>query len=243
MPDDVLIEEGPLGLIVRSRGGDRGPVVLYVHGDRHLSGSPEAALDTAGRLALRTGTTVVCARYRAAFPAALDDVQAAYTGCGSPGPTAVAGEGVGAGLVAALLVRLRDSGAPMPRRAALVSALLDLSLQAASLQLNAAADPDFDLAELRRRVAGYAGGTALTDPLLSPLFANLHGLPPVQLLVAGTDPLLDDSLAFAARAARSGVTVDLRVRPDAAAHGAAALPALAAFIAERAPAAPTARPA
>nr|BFE38542.1 hypothetical protein GCM10010200_107930 [Actinomadura rugatobispora] len=243
MPGDVLVEEGPLGLIVRPRGAAAGPVVLYVHGDRHLTGDPEAALDTAGRLARRTGTTVVCARYRAAFPTALDDVQAAYTGCGSTEPVAVAGEGIGAGLVAALLVRLRDSGAPMPRRAALVSALLDLSLQAASLQLNAAADPGFDLAELRRRVAAYAEGTALTDPLLSPLFANLHGLPPVQLLVAGTDPLLDDSLAFAARGARSGVTVDLQVRPDAAALRAAAVPALAAFIGERSPAAPTARPA
>jgi acetyl esterase/lipase len=240
----VLVEEGPLGLIVSPRGGaPGGPVVLYVHGDRHLSGSVEAALDSAGRLAARTGDTVVCARYRAAFPAALDDVQAAYTGCGSTGPVAVAGEGIGAGLVAALLVRLRDSGAPMPRRAVLVSALLDLSLQAASLQLNAAADPGFDLAELRRRVAGYAGGTAPTDPLLSPLFANLHGLPPVQLLVAGTDPLLDDSLAFAARGARSGVTVDLRVKPDAASLAAAAVPTMAAFIVERCPAEPTARPA
>ncbi|XVQ14837.1 alpha/beta hydrolase fold domain-containing protein [Spirillospora sp. CA-255316] len=243
VPSDVLVEEGPLGLIVSPRGGAPGPVVLYVHGDRYLSGSLETGLDSAGRLAARTGDTVVCARYRAAFPAALEDVEAAYAGCGSTGPVAVAGEGIGAGLVAALLVRLRDSGAPMPRRAALVSALLDLSLQAASLQLNAAADPGFDLGELRRRVAGYAGGTALTDPLLSPLFANLHGLPPVQLLVAGTDPLLDDSLAFAARGARSGVTVDLRVRPDAASLAAVAVPAMAAFIGERCPAEPSARPA
>ncbi|GAA2401988.1 hypothetical protein GCM10010191_06730 [Actinomadura vinacea] len=229
MPD-VLLEEGPSGLTVRPRDGAGGQVVLYVHGDRHLSGAPDTALDAAGHLALRTGATIRCARFRATFPAALDDVHAAHEACGSAGPVAVAGSGVGAGLVAALLVRLRDSGAPMPRRATLVSALLDLSLQAASLQLNAAADPGFDLAELRRRVAGYAAGTAPTDPLLSPLFANLHGLPPIQLLVAGTDPLLDDSLAFAARGARSGVAVDLQVRPDAAALRAEALPAMAAFI-------------
>ena len=234
-PHGVLVEEGPLGLIVRPRGGARGPIVLYVPGDRLLSGSVEAGLGTAGRLAGRLGTTVICARYRPWFPAALDDVHAAYTGCGDTDPVVVAGEGIGAGLAASLLVRLRDSGAPVPRRAALLSPLLDLSLQAGSLQLNAAADPEFDLAELRRRVAVYAAGTAPTDPLLSPLFANLHGLPPVQLLVAGTDPLLDDSLAFAARAARSGVTVNLQVRPDAAALRTTALPQMAAFIAERCP--------
>ena len=56
----------------------------------------------------------------------------------------------------------------------------------------------------------------LTDPLLSPVYANLHGLPPIQLLVAGTDPLLDDWLVFVTRATRSGVPVDLRVAEDAA---------------------------
>jgi acetyl esterase/lipase len=142
----------------------------------------------------------------------------------------VAGNRGGAGLAAALLVRLRDEGAEPPACAVLVSPLLDLTLQAPSLQLNAAADPTFDLDELRRRVARYAAGTELTDPLLSPLFANLHGLPPIQVLAAGSDPLLDDSLAFAARAARSGVTVDLRVRPDAAGLRPGVLAAVAAFI-------------
>ena len=51
-------------------------VILYLHGDRYLTGAPEAALGLAGRLALRTGASVVCARYRNAFPAALEDVQA-----------------------------------------------------------------------------------------------------------------------------------------------------------------------
>jgi hypothetical protein len=81
----------------------------------------------------------------------------------------------------------------------LSSALFDLTLEAPSLSLNAAADPKFDLAGLARRVRRYAAGAAPTNPLLSPLYGNLHGLPPLQLLVAGNDPLLDDSLAFASR--------------------------------------------
>jgi acetyl esterase/lipase len=99
------------------------------------------------------------------------------------------------------------------------------------------------VAELRRRVARYAAGTAPTDPLLSPLRANLHGLPPVQLLAAGNDVLVDDSLAFAARAARSGVTVDLRVRPDAASLHAEIATTMAEFIEKWTAAARAARPA
>jgi acetyl esterase/lipase len=137
---------------------------------------------------------------------------------------ALVGERMGAGLAAALLIYLRDLGAALPRCAVLVSALLDLTMRANSLNARA------DVTRLRQLVADYAGGATLTNPMLSPLYANLHGLSPVQLLVAGTDPLLDDSLAFATRAARDGVTVDLRVAADAAALDAGMLTAAADFL-------------
>jgi acetyl esterase/lipase len=79
-------------------------------------------------------------------------------------------------------------------------------------------------------VASYAAGTDRRDPLLSPLHANLHGLPPLQLLAAGNDLLVDDSLAFATRAARSGIAVDLRVWPDAGRLRRDTVPAMAGFI-------------
>lgn len=230
----MRVEASPVGPVVRPPGpkDPAGLVILYLHGDRYLAGAPESALGLAGRLALQTGAVVVCSRYRRAFPAALEDVHAGYCYSQAAGPVVVAGERLGAGLAAGLLVRLRDAGAALPRCAVLVSALLDLTMRAPSLLLNGAADATFRVGELRRQVACYAAGTALTDPLLSPLHANLHGLAPVQLLAAGNDVLLDDSLAFAARAARSGVTVDLRVRPDAASLHAEILPAMAAFIGE-----------
>jgi acetyl esterase/lipase len=223
-----------VGPVVRPPGPTppAGPVILYLHGDRYLAGAPESALGLAGRLALRTGGAVVCARYRSAFPAALEDVEAGYRYSQAAGPVVVAGERLGAGLAAALLVRLRDAGAALPRGAILISGLLDLTMRAPSLLLNGAADATFRVGELRRQVARYAAGTPATDPLLSPLHANLHGLPPVQLLAAGNDVLLDDSLAFAARAARSGVPVDLRVCTDAASLAAETLAAMAAFIAD-----------
>ena len=251
MTGEVRIESSPVGPVVHPPA-PAGLVIVYLHGDRYLAGAPEAALGLAGHLAVRTGATVVCPRYRCAFPDALEDAHAGYqysreaggvTGPAGPMGSAsvvVAGERLGAGLAAALLIRLRDAGAELPRCAVLTSALLDLTLQAPSLLLNQAADPTFRVAELRRHVARYAAATPPTDPLLSPLHANLHGLPPIQLLAAGNDVLLDDSLAFATRAARSGVTVDLRVRSDNAVLRAGLAPAMAGFIGQWA-AAPAAR--
>jgi acetyl esterase/lipase len=239
MTGEVRIEASPVGPVVHPPD-PAGLVLVYLHGDRYLASAPESALGLASNLAARTGAVVVCPRYRCVFPAALEDAHAGYrygreSACpGGPGPVVVAGERLGAGLAAALLIRLRDEGASLPHGAVLVSALLDLSLEAPSLLLNQAADPTFRLAELRQRAARYAAGTAKNDPLLSPLHANLHGLPPIQLLAAGNDVLVDDSLAFATRAARSGVTVDLRVRSDEAGLRAGLGPAVAAFVGERA---------
>jgi acetyl esterase/lipase len=202
--------------------------VLYISGEPNWPGQPVP--DFAGQLALRTCATVMCCRYRDVFPAALDDVAEAYRYGLASGQVVVAGDRLGASLAAALLIRLRDEGTDSPPCAVLVSALLDLTLQAPSLGLNAAADPKVDVAGLRRLIGRYAGTTPLTDPMLSPLRANLHGLPPIQLHVAGNDILLDDSVAFAGRAARSGVSVDLRVRPNLASVRADAAQAIAAFI-------------
>lgn len=234
----VRIETSPVGPVVYPPH-PAGSVLVYLHSDRYLGSAPESALGLAGHLAARTGVVVVCPRYRSSFPDALKDAHAGYRFgaqvLGSPGSgLVVAGERLGAGLAAALLIRLRDVGDVLPGGAVLVSALLDFSLEAPSLQLNEAADPTFRLGELRRRAARYAAGTAVSDPLLSPLHANLHGLPPVQLLAAGNDVLVDDSLAFATRAARSGVTVDLRVRSDEAGLRAGLADAVAAFVGERA---------
>jgi acetyl esterase/lipase len=222
---ELTLETTVDGVVVHPRTGSD-TVILYVHGTPET----DAALPTARRLAELTGASVVCPTYRSTFPAAFEDVRAAYRRCKNAGPVSLVGERMGAGLAAALLVYLRDLGAFLPRCAVLVSGLLDLTMRANSLLLNARAEPTLDVGQIRQLVSDYAGGAVLTNPLLSPLYANLHGLAPVQLLVAGTDPLLDDSLAFASRAARSGVEVDLRVSRDATALAAGMAGAAAGFI-------------
>lgn len=220
-----------MGSVV-STSEDTGLAILYLHDGQD---KPEP-LDTATTLALLTGSTVVCPRYRQAFGPAINDVDAAYGTCQAVGEeVVVVGEGIGAALATALLLQRRDLDATPPRCAILLSPLLDMTLQTKSLLFNA--DPTFDRAALRQRVADYARSTPLTDSQLSPLYANLHGLPALRLLVAGTDPLLDDSLAFAARAAHSRVAVDLRVWPETAGFRAEAVAAIAEYLRAQTPAA------
>jgi monoterpene epsilon-lactone hydrolase len=226
---DLHVESSVVGPVVRPPRATE-LTILYLHGNADLSAGPRSALDIAEGIAGATNATVVCCSYRPSFPSALEDVRAAYRCCQDIGPVAVAGERMGAGLAAALLVHLRDEGAAQPRCAVLVSALLDLTMQSRSLHLNASADPTFDVITLRRRVSDYAGGAPLTDSRVNPLYANLHGLAPIQLLVASTDPLLDDSLSFAARAAHDRVPVDVRVWPNTTNLQADVLPSMANFI-------------
>lgn len=223
----VEIEHGRFGTVVHPQDAN-GMAVLQ------LSARPDGAVsgvDPASRLAARTGVTVVCCPYRPTFPAALEDALSAYHHAQSLGPVAmVSGELLGAGLAASLLVHLRDAGGSLPSCMVLRSALLDLTLDAKSLLFNAGTDPAFNLAEARRFAAVYADGLPRTDPLLSPLHANLDGLPPVQLLVASSQCVLDDSLGFAARAAHHRIPVDMRVWRDAATLDTEAIGATAEFL-------------
>jgi acetyl esterase/lipase len=224
------VEEGLFGPETRPEGTAAEQIVLYVHGDPRLAGTPQDALPTARELTRLTGQAVVCARYRPRFPQALEDVYAAWEYCHDRGPVAVAGKRLGGSLAAGLLLRLRDEGAPLPTCAVLTSPVLDFTLDAPSLLLNAVADRTVDAETLPVRAAAYAGSTPRDHPLLSPLHGNLHGLPPVQLHAAGTEMLLDDTLSFATRAAHSGVAVDLRVYEDLSAQGLRQLGAMAVFL-------------
>jgi monoterpene epsilon-lactone hydrolase len=224
---EVSIESNRFGTVVRPYAAGEIAVLL-------LSARPDgtvSSVDQAERLATRTGAAVVCCPHRPTFRAALEDARNAYGFTQSLGPVAmVGGELMGAGLAAALLVHLRDTGAALPGCLVLRSALLDLTLDAKSLLFNAGTDPGFNLAEARRFAAVYAAGLPRTDPLLSPLHANLDGLPPVQLLVASSQCVLDDSLGFAQRAAHHRIPVDLRVWRDAATLHEEAVTATAEFL-------------
>lgn len=229
MRNDFSVESSHVGPVVRPSHPSE-LTILYVDGAADRDVDRGSASGMAERLAERTNATVVCCDYRPAFADALDDVRHAYRSYEEAGPVSVVGSRMGAALAAALLVHLRDEGIRQPRSAVFLSALLDVTMKSRSLYLGAGVDPAFDADLLQRQVEDYAAGMSLTDPRVNALYANLHGLAPMQLLVASIDPLLDDSLSFAVRAAHDRVPVDVRVLPDTIDFSEGALIAMADFI-------------
>jgi monoterpene epsilon-lactone hydrolase len=150
------------------------------------------------------------------FPAAIDDVVAAYRWLrvdqGLPaGSIAVAGDSAGGGLAVALLVAIRDAGEALPAAAVLMSPTVDLTSSGASMTERVDQDPISTPALLRQFASDYLAGADPRTPLASPLFAPLAGLPPLLVLVGTADLLLSDSERLAAAAEQAGVDVTLEI--------------------------------
>jgi acetyl esterase/lipase len=222
---DVVTAETTLGGIpvvsIDVPGTDRDDVILYLHGGAYALGTAGTSVGLASEIGRKASTRVVSVDYRLApehpFPAALDDAVAAYRGLLDDGLAAsriaVAGESAGAGLAAALLVALKAESLPQPAGAALLSPWADLTLSGASLASKAAVDPALTVDGLRRRAADYLAGADPSDGRISPIFAELAGLPPLLIQAGSHEILLDDAVRLAARAAAADVAVHLEVTP------------------------------
>jgi monoterpene epsilon-lactone hydrolase len=198
-------------------------VLLYFHGGGYKLGSVTSHRDLMARLAAAARCRVLGVNYRLApeahFPAPVDDALAVYQwllGEGvAPSQIAVGGDSAGGGLAAALLLSLRDRGGALPAAAVLLSAWTDLTAQGESYVTRAEADPIHQRAMILATARQYLGpdGDA-SNPLASPLFGGLAGLPPLLLQVGDRETVLDDSTRFAAKARAAGVRADLEVYPN-----------------------------
>jgi epsilon-lactone hydrolase len=226
MPDGVEVTAVDAGGVpsawFEAAGGDGDRGVLYLHGGAYTRGSIRSHGPMCGKLAVATGARVLGVDYRLApehpYPAAVDDALAAYRWLLGQGldaeRVAVAGDSAGGGLTAALLLAAREAGAPAPAGAVLLSPWTDLTLSGASMDRRAAEDPLCSRETLVPSAAAYAGAEDRACPLVSPLFGDLAGLPPLLVLVGTAEVLLDDSLRFAAAADAAGVDVTLVVEDD-----------------------------
>ena len=194
-------------------------VILYLHGGAYALGSIHVYQEYLSRLALATQRKVLAINYRLApehpFPAALEDAVAAYRWLLSAGIDSsrivIAGDSAGGGLALAALVFLRDACVPLPSGAVCFSPWLDVSLSGDSVREKAAVDPILRAADLQKYAGYYAGTHDLKSPLISPLFANLAGLPPLLVQVGGDEILLDDSIRLSKVAHQAGVDITLEV--------------------------------
>jgi len=199
--------------------GRRG--ILYVHGGGFHGGSPRTHRLLAGSLAKAASSDVLLIDYRLVpegrYPAQIDDIRTAYrwmleNGYES-GNIVVAGDGTGANLALEAVLRQKAAGRQLPAAFVAISPVSDLSASGASMQANAATDPVISKAVIDALAKPYLGATAPQDPAVSPLFADLSGLPPMLLQVSGSEALLDDSLRLADKARQAGVDVTLEVWP------------------------------
>jgi acetyl esterase/lipase len=212
---------GVAGVEVTIQGTEADNVILYFHGGVYVIGYAAATVPLVGDLVRRTGTKAITLEYRLApehpFPAAVEDARAAYVGLLAqgiaPGQIALAGESAGAGLAVALLLALREAGVPLPSCAYLMSPYVDLTLSGETLEAKRDVDPLLTPEGLRARVPEYVGGADASDPLISPIFGDLSGLPPLLIQVGSHEVLLSDALRLAGRAAISDVPVRLEVTP------------------------------
>jgi acetyl esterase/lipase len=192
--------------------------LLYLHGGGYFACSPVTHRAITGALALR-GFRVFAAEYRLApehpYPAAVDDglnVYKALLAQGvSPLTTVIAGDSAGGGLVLAVLLAARAEGLPMPSSALLFSPWTDLAGTGDSLKSNLRRDPMLRGERIFEATAFYVNGADPKDPLISPLYGDLTGLPPLCIQVGDSEVLLDDSTRLAARANAAGVRVHLKI--------------------------------
>ncbi len=224
IPKGIRVEPGGVGGIagewVQADGGESARILLYLHGGGYFVCSPETHRPITTAFAKR-GFRVFAPDYRLApehpFPAAVDDAVAAYRGLvasGIPAETiTVAGDSAGGGLALALLLSLRDAGDVLPAAAMLFSPWTDLAATGASLVSNDARDAMFHGDGIRRSTEVYLNGADPRTPLASPLYADLHGLPPLMIHVGSYEVLLDDSTRLGERARKAGTTVQIRIWP------------------------------
>lgn len=212
-------EAGLNGEWVRSRAAHNERVVLYLHGGGYFFCSPRTHRPVTTALARQLGGRTLALQYRLApeypYPAALDDAVTAYRylldqGI-SPQHIAIAGDSAGGGLALATLVTLRDRKIPLPAAAVLFSPWTDMAATGASLDQNDQACAMFSADGIRRARMLYVGEDDPYNPLISPLYADLSGLPPMLLHVSDNEVLLDDSTRLAERARSAGVNVEFRV--------------------------------
>ncbi|MFM0247091.1 alpha/beta hydrolase fold domain-containing protein [Paraburkholderia sediminicola] len=214
--------DGVSALRVVAAGAGQKATVLHFHGGGYVLGSAKSSVEYASRLSHALNGPCYTVDYRLApehpYPAAFDDAFSAYRGLLAadvdPSTVFLSGESSGGGLALALAAALRRAGLPLPGGVIAICPLTDLTLSGPSVKANSGDDPAANRETLSNLVASYFQGHEPTDPMVSPLFADLADLPPVFLSAVEGEVLESDTTRFAERAKAAGANVQLKMVAD-----------------------------
>ncbi|HEY2662250.1 MAG TPA: alpha/beta hydrolase [Caulobacteraceae bacterium] len=226
LPEGCALEELTVNGVPAERltpkGADATAAILYLHGGGYVIGSSRSHRHLAARLAEAAGVVALNVDYRLApehpHPAAVEDALAAYRWLldqgVSPGRIVIAGDSAGGGLAIAAALALKAQGLPQPAGLYPISPWTDLAQSGAAYQLKLASDPMITVEGLNEMSAHYRAGASATEPLISPLYGDLAGLPPMLIHVGSEEALLTDATGLAERAGLAGVDVRLEIWPE-----------------------------
>jgi len=192
--------------------------IFYLHGGTYTQGAIQSHRSLAARLADASGGRALMVNYRLApefpFPTAIDDTISAYLWLIKrvpPKKIIFAGDAAGGGLVVATLLKLKEDKIALPAGAVLLCPWVDLECSSESYDTLAAADPILDKTELLEAAKMYCQKENPRNPFISPLYAELKGLPPMFIQLGTYDLLFDEGKKLAAKAEEAGVKVELDV--------------------------------
>ena len=223
-PADVTFEVDTVGGIpgwwAKPARPQKGAAILHAHGGWFNFGSARAYRNLVGHIASSAGTQAFIPDYRLApehpFPAAVVDIEACYRGLAGKGlnKIAVVGDSAGGNLALVLLSVIRAQAYKArvnPVGAVAISPVTDLALTGESYTSRAEADPYFTKSQAAGLITSYLGGADPKNPLASPLYGDLGGLPPIRVHVGDDEVLLDDSRRYVERAVAAHVDAELDV--------------------------------
>ena len=216
VPDGVTFEAATIrgipGWWAKPARAQKGAAILHVHGGWFNLGTAKAYRNFVGHIASSAGADAFIPDYRLApehpFPAAIRDLEACYRGLVDQGIAKIALTGDSAGGNLALLLL---STASAPLGAVVFSPITDLTLTGESFDTRADADPYFTKSQAAALIRPYLKATNPKSPLVSPLYADLTGLPPIRIHVGDDEILLDDSRRYVERALAGGVDAELDI--------------------------------
>lgn len=202
--------------------GSESGIILYLHGGAYALGSINSHRELISRVVKATNCKALAVNYRLTpenpFPAALEDSINAYEWLLKkgypPSQICIAGDSAGGGLAISTLLALLEKRIPLPASAFCFSPWFDLTLSGNSIIENKNVDPILSGEVLKKYVNYYIGDHQPTEPLISPLFADQKGLPPILIHSGKNEILLDDSVRFYEKARNAGVDVTLTIWDD-----------------------------